>query len=241
MVDFGSPPTNTRERLIQTAMDLFYHRGFHAVGLDCILNEVGVTKTTFYNHFESKDDLITEVISRRDDWELETWNRAVEARAGDCPRAQLLAMFDVLHQWFNAPEFQGCIFINAAAEFPSPHDPAHQAAARHKQRVLEKILHRAAAAGLADPQRFARQYVMILEGAIVVRQVIGDDGAARSAREVVEMLIARHSAAGSAAATEGKSPGLPAQREADAASDRPQPDGHLEPSAASVGRRRANG
>lgn len=195
MVDFGVPATNTRDRLIQTAMDLFYHRGFHAVGLDCILGAVGVTKTTFYNHFESKDDLILEVISRRDDWELETWSRAVEARAGDCPRSQLLAMFDVLDEWFNDPEFQGCIFINAAAEFPSPNDPAHQAAARHKHRVLRRVRDRAEAAGLIDASQFADRYVMILEGAIVVRQVTHDDAAARTARGLVEMLIAEHSSA----------------------------------------------
>jgi len=54
--------TSTRERLVLAAHDLFYAEGFHAVGLDRILAEVGVTKTTFYNHFASKDDLVLEVL-----------------------------------------------------------------------------------------------------------------------------------------------------------------------------------
>jgi len=182
---------STRERLIQTAMELFYYNGFHAVGLDRILAEVGVTKTTFYNHFESRDDLILEVIKRRDDWEFETFNNAILERAGDDPRAQLLAMFEVLDEWFNSEEFRGCIFINAAAEFPLPHDPAHRAAAVHKQRVLEAIRERAARAGARDPQGFAKRYCMILDGAIVVRQVMQDDGTAATARELVEMLMER--------------------------------------------------
>lgn len=58
----GSPPATTRDRLLEHAQDLFYSRGFHAVGIDEIVRRAGVTKATFYNHFESRDDLIVEVI-----------------------------------------------------------------------------------------------------------------------------------------------------------------------------------
>ena len=48
---------STRERLLDVAAPLFYERGFHAIGIDNIIDGVGVTKTTFYNPFESKDAL----------------------------------------------------------------------------------------------------------------------------------------------------------------------------------------
>ena len=51
---------------------------FHAVGLDRIIRDVGVTKTTFYNHFESKDDLIIAAIRMRDRWETSSFERTVE-------------------------------------------------------------------------------------------------------------------------------------------------------------------
>ncbi len=66
---FGAAPRDTRERILFTALDLFYTHGFHEVGLDRILTAVGVTKTTFYNHFESRDHLILEALAVRDGWE----------------------------------------------------------------------------------------------------------------------------------------------------------------------------
>jgi len=128
-------PKNARDRLLDTAIDLFYANGFHAVGLDAILDETGVTKTTFYKYYESKDDLILEALRKRDAWELEAWQRAVEKIAGDDPRMKLLALFDVMDLWFNDPSFGGCLFLNAAAEYPDPRDPIHQAAAEHKKIV----------------------------------------------------------------------------------------------------------
>src|SRR5262245_19768293 len=103
---FGIPtaPKNARDRLLDKAIDLFYARGFHAVGLDQIIESTGVTKTTFYKHFESKDDLIVAAIYRRDEWERTAWDRAIRKLAGDDdPRARLLALFDVLDVWFNDP------------------------------------------------------------------------------------------------------------------------------------------
>src|SRR5262245_20973084 len=136
---FGIPsqPRNARDRLLERAIDLFYSHGFNAIGLDQIIDEVGVTKTTFYKHFESKDDLMVQAVRKRDAWELEALTRALHRVGGENPRAQLLALFDVLHAWFNAPDFRGCMFINTAAEFPNPNDPIHQAAAEHKRKTRD--------------------------------------------------------------------------------------------------------
>jgi len=65
---------------------------------------------------------------------MRAWTSAVQKMAGDDPKAQLLAFFDVLDVWFNAPDFRGCQFINAAAEFPNPHDPVHSVAAEHRRK-----------------------------------------------------------------------------------------------------------
>ena len=104
---FGAPyaPKNAREKLLHVAIDLFYKHGFHAVGLDRVIAEVGVTKTTFYKHFESKDDLLEAAIRQRDEWEMHAWTAAVDKLAGDNPRQKLLAFFDVLDVWFNSPDF----------------------------------------------------------------------------------------------------------------------------------------
>jgi AcrR family transcriptional regulator len=175
------------------AIELFYTHGFNAVGIDQIIDAAGVTKTTFYKHFDSKDDLMVAAVRQRDQWEAAAWGRAIAAAAGDDPRARLLVLFDVLDEWFNAPDFRGCIFINTAAEFPNPHDPIHQAAAEYKRRCRDHWRDAAQAAGAAasDAETFADQYALLVEGTLIMRQVHGRNDAARIARAMVEQLVDR--------------------------------------------------
>jgi AcrR family transcriptional regulator len=189
---FGAPPpaTTGRERLVAAAVGLFYEYGFHEIGLDRILAEAGVTKTTFYKHFDSKDDLMVAAVEMRDAWETQAWLRAVEERAGDDPRAQLLAFFDVMDTWFNHADFLGCIFINTAAEFPNPANPVHRAAAEHKRKNRDYFRDLAKRAGAADPEAFADHYTALMEGTLVLRQVHGRNDAARTVRPAVEALLA---------------------------------------------------
>lgn len=182
-------PAFGRDRLVATAVEVCYRNGFNAVGVDQILAHAGVTKSTFYKHFESKDDLLLAAIRLRDQWETQAWVSAVEKLVGRDPRSQLLAMFDVLDRWFNDPDFGGCIFINAASEFPNPHDPIHIAAAEHKQKFWGWIQDRARHAGAKDVDEFADAYSIIFEGALVMRQVHGRDDVARVAKRNVERLI----------------------------------------------------
>src|SRR3954470_23387488 len=82
-------PRTGRERLIAAAVELFYRHGFGAVGIDRVITAAGVTKTTFYKHFDGKDELMVAAVQRRDEWESEAWDRAVRKLAGDDPRKQL--------------------------------------------------------------------------------------------------------------------------------------------------------
>src|SRR5689334_11668061 len=147
LLGLPDPPKTGRERLVAAAVDLFYRNGFGAIGVDRVIAAAGVTKTTFYKHFEGKDDLMLAAVRRRDEWESQAWDRAVRELAGDDPAGRLLAVIDVMDLWFNDPEFHGCMFMNTAAEFPNPHDPVHQAAAAHRQRDRDHRRDLARAAG----------------------------------------------------------------------------------------------
>ena len=184
-------PKTGRARLVAVAVELFYRYGFGAIGIDQVLATAGVTKTTFYKHFESKDDLMVAAVQLRDEWESQAWARAVRKLAGDEPIRQLLAMLDVMDIWFNDPEFGGCMFINAAAEFPNPHDPVHQAAAAYKHKVRDhwRDVAKAAGANSASSETFADCYCALIEGALILRQTHGRNDAARAIRPAVEQLI----------------------------------------------------
>ena len=58
-------PSTTRQRLIEAAARRFYRDGFRNVGIDQVLADVGISKTAFYKHFESKDDLMLAVLEMR--------------------------------------------------------------------------------------------------------------------------------------------------------------------------------
>ena len=182
-------PTTTREKLLEVAIDRFYVHGFHAVGLDQILAEVGVTKTTFYNHFESKDELIIEALKRRDHWEGKAFLDRARVLADGEPRAMLLAVFDVLDEWFNHPDYHGCLFLNACVEFPSPNDPIHKTALRQYLDEKAFLAGVAEEAGAAEPEVLAQQVIMLMQGALTHRQVTSDNSSALKAKAVAQTLV----------------------------------------------------
>jgi len=180
-----------KQRLVETALTLFHRNGFHATGIDRILAEAGVSKMTLYKHFKSKDDLILAVLDLRDR-RFRQWLNDRTLDFSDDPKARLLAVFDALAEWFDDPGFHGCLFINAAAEFGLPTDRIHQSAAHHKKLVLEWLTEITAQAGLDDPPAMAWRLMLIMEGAIVVRQAACDGQAAHKARELAEILLKGH-------------------------------------------------
>lgn len=178
-----------RDHLVDTALALFYRDGFHATGIDRILAEAGVAKMTLYKHFKSKDELILAALRRRDE-RFRDWFMAEVERRARPPEARLLAVFDALAAWFARPDFNGCMFVNASAEFARTEDPVHALAAEHKRLLLDYLKTLARAAGAAEPEALARKLELLVEGAIVAAHVCGDRAAAADARAAAETLLA---------------------------------------------------
>ena len=185
-------PSATRQRLTEAAVRRFYRDGFRNVGLDQVLADVGISKTAFYKHFDCKEDLVLAALEMKNRWLQDTFREMVSARGGATPVGQLRALLDVVDRIIDDNEYQGCIFVNVAMEFPLPHDPAHVAAAQHKQAIEEIVRELAADAGAADPRRMARELCLIMEGAYVTRQVSGDKQSIDVARRLAELVIAAH-------------------------------------------------
>lgn len=186
------PALTTREKLIEAGHEIFYREGFLAVGLDRLLNEVGCSKQTFYNHFDSKDHLIVAVIDEHHRWWSSEVRDRIERAAGPDPRGQILAMFDVMHEIIHDPEYHGCIFINAAVEFPQPHHPAHQSARKAKADGLALLAELAERAGASDPEALAQEIDMIIEGALITHQVAPEIDICGIARRAAETLIEKY-------------------------------------------------
>ncbi len=179
-----------RDELIGKAFETFYAYGFHATGMDRLVAETGISKTSMYKHFRSKEELILAALQRRDT-QFRDWLFRRMAVLGKTPREQLLAMFDALGEWCQEPGFRGCFFVKAVAEFQERDHPIHVEAAAHKAQLLEHLRELAAAAGATSPESLARQLLILKEGAIVAAQVEGCAEATSQAKAAAAALLER--------------------------------------------------
>jgi AcrR family transcriptional regulator len=186
---------DARERLLDAAYELFSRRGVQAVGIDAIIERSGVARQTMYRHFASKQDLVLAFLERREELWTRGWLQEEVTRRESNPRDQLLAVFDVFDQWFHAPEFEGCSFINVMLEHPDPVHPLHRAASAYLAGIRHFIEDLARSAGVRDADGFARQFHILMKGSIVAAGE-GDREAAMRARAIAALLLS--DAAGSA-------------------------------------------
>jgi AcrR family transcriptional regulator len=187
----ATPTAPPRERILTAAYELFSRRGIRAVGTDEVIERAGVAKATLYRHFATKNDLVLAVLERRE----QLWTHGlIEAQSelrGNNPEERLLAIFDVLHDWFqNRDGFEGCSFINVLLEL-GPDHPAGQASIAHIDNVRDIMRQRAVAAGLDDVEDFAWSWHLLMKGAIILAAV-GDPDAARRAQKMARALIEQH-------------------------------------------------
>ena len=180
---------NARERILDTAYELFSRNGIRAVGVDRIIAESGVAKMTLYRHFGSKDELVLEFLRRREQRWTQEWLQAeVEQRADD-PAERLLAIFDVFDAWFRTDDFDGCSFINVLLELTDRASPVRRATVGHLATIRSFLQRLAADAGVADPEDFARRWHILMKGSIVAAGE-GDREAARRAQAIGKLLLA---------------------------------------------------
>lgn len=179
----------TRERLVESAIRRFYRDGFRNVGIDQIISDVGISKTAFYKHFESKDDLMLAVLEAQNAWLQKTFRSMIRERGGSFAIGQLRALMDVVETIIESDDYQGCIFVNVAMEFPLPHDPAHRLAADNKQAIEDFVYQLALEANADEPKLLAQELCLVMEGAYVTRQVTGNPLTIRIARGIADRLI----------------------------------------------------
>jgi len=179
----------TRQRLVESAVRRFYRDGFRGVGIDQVLTDVGISKTAFYKHFESKEDLMLAALEMQNQWLQETFRTMIRERGGETAAGQLYAVLDVVEHLIESDDFQGCIFVNVAMEFPLPHEPAHVAAAQNKRAIEQILTEIARDAGVTDPESLAQELCLIVEGTYVTRHVTGNKRTIDIARRVARLVI----------------------------------------------------
>jgi AcrR family transcriptional regulator len=180
-----------RERILETAYELFSRKGTRAVGVDTIIAESGVAKMTLYRNFASKDELILEFLRRRDELWTRAWLQAEVQSRADTPADRMLAIFDVFGEWFERDDFEGCAFINVMLELDDRASPVRRACVEHLAAIRGFVRELALEAGVpqGDADHVAAQWHLLMKGSIVAAAE-GDALAAARARELAALLLA---------------------------------------------------
>ena len=177
-----------RQQVVDKAGELFSQHGFHPVGVDWIIDESGVARMTLYRHFAGKEDLIKEVLEQRYTFVM----GSIAEKLSPMPdaTARLKGIFDWYGTWFRTPEFAGCLFERALAEFGATCPKVTDVAVRYRDDLLammETLLKDVVPANTA--RQLAGVYVMLLSGATADARAIGDPSAASQAWHAAETLL----------------------------------------------------
>src|SRR6266566_8134567 len=178
---------SARERILDASYELFSQRGIRAVGVNEVTERAGVAIATLYRHFPSKDKLVLAFLDLREQRWTKDFVEAGAIRRGSNPEEQLLAIFDVLDEWFHRDDFEAGSFIKVLLEL-GPNNPAGGASVRHLEQLRAIARHLAEEAGLRDTDSFAHSWHILIQGSIVVAAE-GDVEAARRGKSMARQLI----------------------------------------------------
>jgi AcrR family transcriptional regulator len=177
----SSPAKPTmKERILETADRLFYLQGIRAVGVDTVAAEIGISKRTLYNHFPSKNALISAYLERR--------FRPVPT-SDKPPAEQILRTFDRLERGFADKGFRGCPFVNAVAEMGAEDHAVRKIAVAFKDSRRAWFHDLLLQLDVANPDELATQLQLLVDGAIATDLVRNDPSVARAAKDAACVLL----------------------------------------------------
>lgn len=185
---------DTAARILETASRLFYAHGVRAVGIEWIVAESGVAKTSLYRHFKTKDDLVAAFLEREDREFWTQWDERVHAGGND-PMRELTALLDWIGQRVSRKGYRGCPQINVSAEFSDPDHPARKIRAHHKAEMFERLRAIVNCIDARHPDDATYQLALLIDGAFTSDGRLSRVGATRilqsGARALLGLDVAR--------------------------------------------------
>jgi AcrR family transcriptional regulator len=191
MMDLVHPTTperpSPRERLLQAADRLFYEEGVSSVGVDRILKESDVARASLYSTYGSKDQLLRAYLQNRSHGWQAVVAEALPTRWGTA-RDRIVGIFEMLTEWFQAPGYHGCPFINASAE-AAPSSAIQDVRDDHRAWVRALFTGLARDAGAHDPEALSAQLVLLYDGSMAGAQLDRSAEPGRAAQAATAVLL----------------------------------------------------
>ena len=187
-VESATTTESVRERILNTARELFYRHGIQAVGVDTVVAQSGVAKTSLYRWYPSKDALIVAVLEQE---ALDRWSGwdYTAARSGSDPRERLRAQLAGIVKYVTGPKYRGCPFMNVTAEFANPQHPARAVAREMMEELRRRVRALVDPLNVRNPEELTDQLVMLIDGAFSSAQVFGKEGPHRLLVTAADALV----------------------------------------------------
>jgi AcrR family transcriptional regulator len=179
-----------RERILRAAVELFARDGIHATGIAKLTDTAHVSTRTFYQHFRSKDALVSAYLQRLESDGALLAETVLERRDLSA-RERVLALFAELPADAHPATVRGCPFHNVAVEAAGTMPEATALVERHKREFAARVIETAAEAGTPEPEILGRQLVVLFEGARALATSLNDTQPLQDAQALAETLLDR--------------------------------------------------
>ena len=185
---------SSREKILETANNLFYKQGYFQTGINQIIEESGVAKATFYNNFKSKEDLCVEYLIERDEIEMQV-TRDILDQIKD-PYEKYVKLAQGFVDWMEKSDYRGCGFNNMVVEVTDPSNPIRNVARLHNDafksiltEIVKELKETNDEFSPIDVEYVVNTYFILVEGAILTSQIYSDSWPLKHMAEVVKDLL----------------------------------------------------
>jgi AcrR family transcriptional regulator len=188
----GDKKSRVRDRIFESACELFYRHGIHGVGVDAIAQQAGSNKMSFYRSFASKDALVAEYLHEQERAYWAWWDAAVARHPGD-PRRQIEALFEAQLAVAQTHDSRGCALGNAAAEMSDDENELGALVRAYKDKVRTRLRALAQAMGARDAEVLGDALMLVMDGGHFTRLIFPlGSGPISASRAAVRALIEAH-------------------------------------------------
>lgn len=181
-----------KQRILETATTLFYDEGIRTVGVDRLISKSEVTKATFYKHYRSKDNLVITYVAERHRRDQECLEELIRQSTG--PAAAIKSLVAIIVAEVQQPNFRGCLFLNAAAEYPDPAHAVRALVVAHRDWYTELIAGLLGQLGHPLPGEGADEFLLARDGAMIGSYAGDSIAAAGALQRIVEHILAETNA-----------------------------------------------
>ncbi|RJO70654.1 TetR/AcrR family transcriptional regulator [Nocardia panacis] len=184
--------TSPADRLLATAGRLFAAEGIRAVGIERLVTESAVARASLYQAFGSKDQLAAEYLRHQHETDRRAWH--VASRRIAEPIGKVLLFFECAARAARQRHYPGCLYINAAAEFPDRSHPVWLPIDEHREWMRAAVAALLREAGVPQPDELAASIQLLYDGGLSGSKATGSVDPIMRAQRLARTLIDREPA-----------------------------------------------